>query len=137
MRGGKDKIKSPRTPTETNFIMHVVCSPPPQNMRPTPPRLQSFEQTGGVKKTRKNNLNDKQLIRNPSYYILLFLLRRLAAYGGCGSGLTNNKDIWQKLMPMHQLSLFEFQRKFIFGMEDKKWQYKYRNRFVGVEKQRT
>ena len=54
--------------------------------------------------------------------------------GDCKVGLTADKELRNKLVLMHQASLREFQREFIFGMEDKKRRYKYRSRYVGVKK---
>ena len=51
-------------------------------------------------------------------------------------GLTTNEEYQQKLVLMHQVYLREIQREFKFGMEDKKWWWKYRSRFVGVQKHR-
>ena len=48
--------------------------------------------------------------------------------------MTTDEELWQKLVLMHQPSLCEFQREFKFGMEDKKWRYKYKSCFVEVEK---
>ena len=51
-------------------------------------------------------------------------------------GLMTDEERWQKFVLMHKASLCEFQRELKFGMEDKKWRFKYISRFVGVEKQR-
>ena len=43
--------------------------------------------------------------------------------GDCKVGLMAGKELRQKLVMMHQVSLREFQREFKFGMENKKWRY--------------
>ena len=53
--------------------------------------------------------------------------------GDCKVGLTTDAKRWKKWAPFNQASMCEFQREFKFGTEDKKWLYKYRSRFVGVE----
>ena len=73
-----------------------------------------------------------KLSRTPSYYILIFVLFRVLAVVGCGVGLTTNEEPRHKLLIFYQVSMCEFQREFRYGMEDKKWQYKYIGRFVGV-----
>ena len=54
----------------------------------------------------------------------------------CEVGLTTDKELHHKSVMMHQPYLREFHRRFKFGMEDRKWKYKYRIRFMGVEKER-
>ena len=39
--------------------------------------------------------------------------------GGCRVGFANNKESWQKMVLMHQLSMCEFQIELKFGTEKK------------------
>ena len=48
-------------------------------------------------------------IINARYYILIFILYRIAAGEGCGVEVKTNKDNCQKLFLMNQVSLYEFQ----------------------------
>ena len=51
-------------------------------------------------------------------------------------GLTTDEELRHKLLLMHQPYLRGFHRELKFGMEDKKWQYKYGILFMRVEKER-
>ena len=51
----------------------------------------------------------------------------------CVSNIATGNETGKQAI-FYQASLCEFQRQFKFGMEDKKWQYEYRSRLMGLEK---
>ena len=60
------------------------------------------------------------------FYYLYYVEFIIALGGSKWVDLITNKDIRNILVLIHQAFMCEFQRKFKFGMEDKKWHYKYR-----------
>ena len=47
--------------------------------------------------------------------------------------MTTDRENDKKLVLIHQVSQWEFQIQFKFGIEEKMWQKKYKRRFVEVE----